>query len=48
MIENNEDGWQEMLPEGIAKLIEDKNLFCHNEDSQEETRSEDFYNSFNK
>ena len=47
MIANGEDGWQEMLPEGIAKLIEDKNLFSHKEDEQEEERSEDFYNSFN-
>ena len=48
MIENGEQGWQEMLPEGVANLIEEKNLFCHNEDSEEEQRSEDFYKSFNK
>ncbi|MGB7394673.1 MAG: TonB-dependent receptor, partial [Pricia sp.] len=24
---NDEDGWEEMLPKGIAKTIKDKNLF---------------------
>lgn len=27
MIENNEEGWQEMLPDGIAEMIEEKGLF---------------------
>ncbi|TCI94747.1 TonB-dependent receptor [Tenacibaculum sp. M341] len=27
MIQNNEDGWQEMLPSGIAEVIEEKRLF---------------------
>lgn len=27
MIENNEEGWQEMLPGGIAEMIEEKGLF---------------------
>ncbi|TYP96092.1 hypothetical protein C7447_10929 [Tenacibaculum adriaticum] len=27
MIKNGEEGWQEMLPTGIAKMIEDKRLF---------------------
>lgn len=27
MIKNGEDGWQEMLPSGIAEMIEDKRLF---------------------
>jgi len=27
MIANSEDGWEEMLPEGVAEIIKEKNLF---------------------
>ena len=27
MIENNEEGWEEMLPNGISELIKEHNLF---------------------
>ena len=33
MIANNEDGWEDMLPEGVAKLIKEKSLFgCESEE----------------
>ena len=33
MIANGEDGWEEMLPEGVAKLIKEKSLFgCESEE----------------
>jgi hypothetical protein len=34
MIDHGEDGWQKMLPEGIAKIIEDEEFFGY-EDQQE-------------
>jgi hypothetical protein len=27
MIENNEEGWEKMLPEGVSQIIKDKHLF---------------------
>jgi len=34
MISCNQDGWQEMLPEGVSKLIKEKSLFgCETEES---------------
>ncbi len=33
MIANNEDGWEAMLPEGVARLIKEKSLFgCESEE----------------
>ncbi|MUU77310.1 TonB-dependent receptor [Winogradskyella endarachnes] len=33
MINNNENGWEKMLPEGVAKLIKEKSLFgCESEE----------------
>ncbi|MCT4629280.1 TonB-dependent receptor [Winogradskyella sp.] len=33
MIANNEDGWERMLPKGVAKLIKEKSLFgCESEE----------------
>jgi hypothetical protein len=33
MISKGEDGWQEMLPEGVSKLIMEKSLFgCETEE----------------
>ena len=33
MIANNENGWQDMLPEGVSKLIMEKSLFgCETEE----------------
>ena len=32
-ITNNEEGWQEMLPEGIAETIKEKNLFSRKENN---------------
>ena len=33
MIANGEDGWEDMLPEGVAKLIKEKSLFgCETEE----------------
>ncbi len=29
MISDNEDGWEEMLPEGVSKIIRDKKLFSY-------------------
>ena len=35
MINEGEDGWQEMLPEGIPELIEEGNFFgCNLKDEQ--------------
>jgi hypothetical protein len=28
-IEAGEDGWENMLPEGVARIIKDKSLFCY-------------------
>ena len=45
MIDAGEDGWQEMLPEGIPALIEEQNLFGHDKgkssDTTEKVASED-------
>lgn len=42
MIENNEEGWKEMLPEGIPKLIESHNLFgCETQNEDEEELHEE-------
>jgi hypothetical protein len=30
MIVSGKDGWEEMLPEGVAKIIKDKRLFGYN------------------
>ena len=35
-ITNGERGWEEMLPEGIAEMIKEKNLFVRKEVPQEE------------
>ena len=35
-IMNGEDGWEEMLPEGIAEIIKEKNLFNKKELSKPE------------
>ena len=40
-ITNGEDGWQEMLPEGIAEIIEQKHLFVRKEVPEEEEVEED-------
>ena len=32
---NNEDGWEEMLPEGIAEIIKQKQLFTRKTEEQE-------------
>lgn len=29
MITGGEDGWEEMLPKGVSKLIKEKHLFGH-------------------
>jgi hypothetical protein len=41
MIEEGEDGWQEMLPPGIPELMEKENLFgCnHQENDNKESSS---------
>lgn len=31
MIENNDQGWEEMLPNGVAKLIKEQSLFNYNQ-----------------
>jgi SpoU rRNA methylase family enzyme len=32
MIENNEDGWEKMLPPGVSEIIKEKHLFsCQND-----------------
>jgi len=37
MIAAGEEGWQEMLPDGIAELIDDQNLFgCNTSEEAEE------------
>ncbi len=36
MIADNEDGWEEMLPDGVAKIIKEKNLFGHLLESENE------------
>ena len=42
MIENNDEGWKEMLPEGIPELIESQNLFgCESHEEAEEFQEED-------
>ncbi len=34
-IENGEEGWEEMLPAGVAEIIKEKNLFgCRAEQAQ--------------
>ena len=35
-ITNGEKGWEEMLPEGIAEIIKEKNLFVRKEIEAEE------------
>ena len=32
MIENNEPGWEEMLPQGVGEIIHAKNLFSCQDD----------------
>ena len=29
MIENNEEGWEKMLPKGVSDIIKQKHLFSH-------------------
>lgn len=36
MIENNEEGWEEMLPKGVSEIIKDKHLFSCHEDLKTE------------
>ncbi|WP_338349990.1 TonB-dependent receptor [Nonlabens tegetincola] len=36
MIENGEDGWQEMLPNGVANLIENQHFFGHESSAKEQ------------
>ena len=40
-ITTGESGWQEMLPEGIAEIIEEKNLFVRKEVPEQEEIEED-------
>ncbi len=40
MIDNGEEGWKQMLPEGIPELIESKNLFGCNTVTKDETKEE--------
>ena len=35
LIVNGEDGWEEMLPEGVAKIIKDKRLFGYSKRKHE-------------
>ena len=36
-IENNQEGWEEMLPDGVAQLIKDKQLFNYHQSPKEVT-----------
>ncbi|MEM6686969.1 MAG: TonB-dependent receptor [Bacteroidota bacterium] len=36
MIADNEEGWEEMLPDGVAAIIKEKNLFGHLQKSKSE------------
>ena len=38
-IENNESGWEKMLPEGVANLIKEKELFNYRKNSKKEMTS---------
>lgn len=40
MIENNEDGWEEMLPAGVSEIIKGKHLFSHQENLKTEIAEE--------
>lgn len=40
-ITNGEDGWEEMLPEGIAEMIKENNLFVRKEIEAEEVEIDD-------
>ncbi len=40
-IMNGEDGWEEMLPEGIAEIIKDKNLFTKKKLEEEAQQKEE-------
>ena len=33
MIVNGQSGWEEMLPEGVGKIIKDKRLFGYSEEN---------------
>ena len=35
-IEDNDSGWEKMLPEGVANLIKEKELFNYHKDSKKE------------
>ncbi|PTX62952.1 hypothetical protein C8N46_102353 [Kordia periserrulae] len=36
MIADNEEGWEEMLPDGVAKIIKEKNLFGYMQQNKKE------------
>jgi hypothetical protein len=36
MIENNDDGWEKMLPKGVSEIIKEKHLFSHHNDFEAE------------
>lgn len=40
MIENNEDGWEEMLPAGVSEIIKEKHLFSHHDTLKTEIAEE--------
>jgi hypothetical protein len=35
MIENSEDGWEEMLPPGVSEIIKEKQLFNYKPTAEE-------------